>query len=125
LLLSIFSGSALFLTVVGLYATLAYSVSQRTREIGVRMALGARVERVVRLVVGQGMRLAAVGVSIGVAAALVLGRLIGSLLYGVGSHDATTFFGVVVVLLGSAALACWVPARRAARVDPVVALQAE
>jgi putative ABC transport system permease protein len=125
LLLSIFSGSALFLTVIGLYATLAYSVSQRTREIGVRMALGARVERVVRLVVGQGMRLAAIGVAIGVAAALLLGRLIASLLYGVGSHDVATFAGVVVVLLGSAALACWVPARRAARVDPVVALHAE
>jgi putative ABC transport system permease protein len=125
LLLSIFSGSALFLTVIGLYATLAYSVSQRTREIGVRMALGARVERVVRLVVGQGMRLAAIGVTIGVAAALLLGRLIASLLYGVGSHDVATFAGVVVVLLGSAALACWVPARRAARVDPVVALHAE
>ena len=125
MLLSIFSGSALFLTIVGLYATLAYSVSQRTREIGVRMALGARVERVVRLVVGQGMRLAAVGVAIGVAAALVLGRLFASLLYDVGTHDAATFFGVVVVLLGSAALACWVPARRVARVDPVVALHAE
>ena len=125
LLLSIFSGSALFLTVVGLYATLAFSVAQRTREIGVRMALGARVERVVRLVVGQGMRLAAVGVAIGLAAALVLGRLIASLLYGVGSHDLATFSAVVIVLLGSAALACWIPARRAARVDPVVALHAE
>ncbi|HWE26173.1 MAG TPA: ABC transporter permease [Myxococcales bacterium] len=125
MLLSIFSGGALFLTVVGLYATLAFSVAQRTREIGVRMALGARVERVVQLVVGQGMRLATTGVAIGVAAALVLGRLIASLLYGVGSHDAATFGAVVAVLLGSALIACWVPARRAARVDPVVALHAE
>jgi putative ABC transport system permease protein len=125
LLLSIFSGSALFLTVVGLYATLAFSVAQRTREIGVRMALGARVERVVRLVVGQGMRLASMGAAIGILAALILGRVIESLLYGVGTHDAITFTAVVAVLLGSAFFACWVPALRAARVDPVVALHAE
>ncbi|HYZ89018.1 MAG TPA: ABC transporter permease, partial [Myxococcales bacterium] len=125
LLLSIFSAGALFLTVVGLYATLAFSVAQRTREIGVRMALGARIAGVIRLVVGQGMRLASLGVAIGIVAALVLGRLIAGLLYGVGSHDVATFTAVVVVLLGSALLACWVPARRAARVDPVVALHAE
>ena len=125
LLLSIFSGAALFLTVVGLYATLAFSVAQRTREIGVRMALGARVERVVRLVVGQGLRLASLGIVIGVVAALVLGRLIASLLFGIGAHDPATFVGVVALLLGCAFFACWIPARRAARVDPVIALQAE
>jgi putative ABC transport system permease protein len=125
LLLSIFSGAALFLTVIGLYATLAFSVAQRTREIGVRMALGARVDRVVRLVVGQGLRLASLGVVIGVVAALVLGRLIASLLFGVGAHDLLTFTGVVALLLASAFFACWIPARRAARVDPVIALQAE
>src|SRR5713101_3755506 len=125
LLLSLFSAGALLLALLGIYATLAYSVVQRTREIGVRMALGARGGAVVRLVVGQGMRLAALGAGLGVAFALLLGRVIAALLYGVGAHDPMTFAAVVVLLLGAALLACWVPARRASRVDPLIALRAE
>ncbi|MFL5308887.1 MAG: ABC transporter permease [Myxococcales bacterium] len=125
LLLSIFSAGALVLAVLGIYATLAYSVAQRTREIGVRMALGARSDGVVRLVVGQGMRLALLGAALGVAGALLLGRVIAAMLFGVGAHDPATFVAVVAVLLGAALLACWVPAWRAARVDPVIALRAE
>jgi putative ABC transport system permease protein len=125
LLLSIFSAGALVLAVLGIYATLAYSVAQRTREIGVRMALGARAGGVVRLVVGQGMTLALVGAGIGVAFALLLGRVIAGMLFGVGAHDPGTFAAVVALLLGAALLACWVPARRASRVDPLIALRAE
>jgi putative ABC transport system permease protein len=125
LLLSLFSAGALVLALLGIYATLAYSVAQRTREIGVRMALGARAGGVVRLVVGQGMRLAALGAVLGVGFALLLGRLIAGLLYGVGPHDPAAFSAVVGLLLGAALLACWVPARRASRVDPVIALRAE
>jgi len=125
LLLSLFSAGALLLALLGIYAMLACSVAQRTREIGVRMALGARRGGVVRLVVGQGMRLAALGAGLGVAFALLLGRVIAGLLYGVGPHDPLTFAAVVVLLLGAALLACWVPARRASRVDPLIALRAE
>jgi len=125
LLLSIFSAGALLLALLGIYATLAYSVAQRTREIGVRMALGARAEGVVRLVVRQGMRLAGLGVVLGVAFALLLGRVIAGLLYGIAPHDPVTFVAVVGLLLGAALLACWIPARRASRVDPLIALRAE
>lgn len=116
---------ALGLASVGLYGLLAYSVAQRTREIGVRMALGASVREVLALVVGQGVRLAAVGAGIGLAAALALMRFVETMFYGVSPHDPATFAGVVALLLGVAALAAWLPARRAARVDPMVALRAE
>jgi putative ABC transport system permease protein len=89
------------------------------------MALGARATGVMRLVVGQGMRLAVVGAALGVAGALAMGRIIASQLFGVGAHDPATFAAVVGLLLGAAMLACWIPARRAARVDPAVALRAE
>ena len=125
LLLSVFSAGALLLALLGIYATLAYSVAQRTREIGVRMALGARAEGVVRLVIRQGMRLAALGAVLGVALAQLLGRVIAGLLYGVAPHDPATFAAVVALLLGAALLACWFPARRASRVDPLIALRAE
>jgi putative ABC transport system permease protein len=124
-LLSLFSAGALLLALLGIYATLAYSVAQRTREIGVRMALGARAEGVVRLVIRQGMRLAALGATLGVLLALLLGRVIEGLLYGVGPHDPATIAAVAVLLLGAALLACWIPARRASRVDPLIALRAE
>jgi putative ABC transport system permease protein len=124
-LLSLFSASALLLAVLGIYATLAYSVAQRTREIGVRMALGARASGVVRLIVLQGMRLALLGAGLGIAGALALGRSLSGLLFGVGAHDPATLAAAALLLLAAAFLACWIPARRAARVDPLVALRAE
>src|SRR4051812_42939629 len=125
LLLGVFSGLALLLSVLGIYAMMAYAVVQRTREIGVRMALGAQAAGVVRLVVRQGMRLALLGVAIGVPAALALAQVISTQLYSVRPLDLPTYLGTSVVLSFAALMACWVPARVAARVDPVIALKAE
>ena len=116
---------ALVLATMGLYSVMTYAVSQRTREIGVRMALGATVRDVLRMVLGQGLRTAAVGIALGLAGALALTRLLSSLLLGVGTTDALTFVGVPVLLIAVAFLACYVPARRATRVDPLVALRHE
>jgi putative ABC transport system permease protein len=125
MLLGVFSGLALLLSVLGIYAMMAYAVVQRTREIGVRMALGAEADGVVRLVVRQGMRLALLGLAIGVPAALALGQVISTQLYSVRPVDAPTYFATSAVLGFAALLACWIPARLAARVDPVIALRAE
>jgi putative ABC transport system permease protein len=116
---------ALFLASIGLYGVMSYSVSQRTHEIGVRMALGAQQRDVLGLVVGQGSRLAAVGLLLGVPAAFGLARLLRGALYGVTPSDVATFVGVVGVLGGVALLASWLPARRAAHVDPAQALRAD
>ena len=122
-LLSIFAGVALLLTAIGIYGVMAYSVAQRRQEIGIRMALGAQRGDVLRLVVGSGMKLAALGVVIGITAALALTRILETLLYGVKPFDALTL-GSVALLLGLIALlACWLPARRAAGVNPLVALR--
>ena len=124
-LLSIFAGVALLLTAIGIYGVMAYSVAQRRQEIGIRMALGAQRGDVLKMVLGSGMKLAALGVLIGVSAALAFTRILETLLYGVKAFDLVTF-GAVSVLLGSIALlACWLPARRAAGVNPLVALRAD
>jgi predicted permease len=125
LLLGLFAGVALALAAVGIYGVMAYVVAQRTREIGIRMALGAESRDVVKLVVRQGMAVATAGVMAGVAGALALTRFMSSMLYGVSAADPVTFVFVSVLLAGIALLACAVPALRATRVDPIVALRYE
>jgi ABC-type antimicrobial peptide transport system permease subunit len=124
-LLGLFAGLALLLSVVGLYGVLSNLVGQRTQEIGVRMALGARSVDVLALVVREGMLLAALGVTIGLVTASWLTRFLATLLFGVGSQDLPTLCAVSLVLLAAAFLATYVPARRAAGVDPMVALRDE
>ena len=125
LLIGLFAVVALILTMVGLYGVMSCAVSENTRQIGIRMALGAQRRDVLTVVLGQGMRLTLVGVVIGLGAALGLTRLMSSLLFGVGSTDPWTFTGVAVLLLCVAAAACYLPARRAMNVDPMIALRQE
>jgi putative ABC transport system permease protein len=124
-LLTVFGGLALLLAVVGVYGVLSYSVNQQTREIGIRMAMGAQTGRVLSLVVGQGMRLAAAGLTLGLLVAFAAMRVLSSLLFGVSAHDPLIFVGVSLVLAAAAILACYIPARRATKVDPIIALRYE
>jgi putative ABC transport system permease protein len=124
-LLGAFAGLALVLSGLGVYSVLSYSVSQRTREVGVRLALGAERRDVVKLVVRQGFRLTLSGVVIGLFGAIGLTRFLSSLLYGVKSNDSLTFIIVSIILTGVALLACYIPAQRATKVDPMVALRYE
>lgn len=125
LLLTAFAAIALFLAAVGLYGVVAYTVSQRTQEIGLRMAIGAQRGDVLRLVVGGGMKLALAGVAIGIACALAMSQLVAAMLFEVTPFDPASYSTTAIVLLGVAALACYIPARRATRVDPIVALRQE
>jgi ABC-type antimicrobial peptide transport system permease subunit len=124
-MLGIAGAMALALGIIGIYGVISYTVSQRKREIGIRLALGAQSGDVVGMVLRQGAKLALVGVSIGVAAALGLARLMTSLLFGVTAHDPLTFAGVAALLISIALVACYIPARRAMKVDPMVALRYE
>jgi ABC-type antimicrobial peptide transport system permease subunit len=124
-LLGFFATAALFLAALGLYGVISYSVVQRTQEIGVRMALGARRGAVLALVVGQGLRLAGIGVALGLVLAVIGSRAVESQLFGVAALDPVTFVSMAAVLLGAAFLASYLPARRATKVDPLTALRYE
>jgi predicted permease len=124
-LMTVFGAAALLLAAIGIYGLMAYAVEQRTQELGIRMALGAGAADVRRMVIGQGMRLAGIGLAIGLAAAFGLARLIESFLFGVTTSDPLVFAGVPIVLALVALLAVWLPAIRASRVDPLQALRYE
>jgi putative ABC transport system permease protein len=121
----LFALTALLLAGMGIYGVISYIVSERTREIGIRLALGAQSRNILRMVVRQGLGLALAGAAIGLVAALIVSHLMAGLLYGVRPNDPFTFAGVALLLIAVALLACYIPARRAIRVDPLVALRYE
>jgi ABC-type antimicrobial peptide transport system permease subunit len=124
-MLAVAGSMALLLGVVGLYGVIAYSVSQRRREVGIRMALGAGKSAILNMIIGQGIKLVLIGVAIGLVGALGLTRFLSDMLYGVKPGDPLTLVAVSVILMAVALLACYIPARQAAKVDPMVALRVE
>jgi putative ABC transport system permease protein len=124
-LLALFAGLAAMLAAVGIYGVIAYSVSQRTHEIGIRMALGAERADVVRMVIRQGMEMAGVGIAMGIAGAVAFSRILGAQLYEVSATDAGTYMTVSLLLMAVALAATYIPARRATAVDPLIALRYE
>ena len=125
MLMSIFGGAALLLAAIGIYGLMSYSVRQRTQEIGIRLALGAKSGALRNMVVGQGMRLALTGIAIGILAAAGLTRFIAGFLFGVKAWDPIVFILVPILLIAVALLAVWLPALRASRIDPIEALRCE
>ena len=124
-LLSLFAGIALVLSIVGIYGVMSYSVTQRTHEIGIRMAIGASRADVFKMILGHGMKLALLGVGVGLVGAFALTRLMATMLFGVEPTDATTFASIAVLLIGIALLACYLPGRRATKVEPTISLRYE
>jgi putative ABC transport system permease protein len=125
MLLSIFAASALLLAIIGLYGLMMYSVTQRVPEIGIRITLGAGQREILAMVVGQGLRLAVVGITAGILGAFALSHILATFLYGVGAADPLTYLAVAALLLAVAVIASYVPARRATRIDPMSALRSE
>jgi putative ABC transport system permease protein len=121
----VFAGLALALAAIGIYGVMSYAVSQRTREIGIRLAMGAQTRDVLKLVIGQGAQLIGLGLGLGLLIAMAGSRLIASLLYQVSAFDALIYLLVLMVLGAVALAACWIPARRATKVDPMIALRTE
>jgi len=125
LIVGFFAGTALILTIAGIYSVIAFGVAQRTREIGVRLALGAKAEQIFGLIIAEGLTIVLFGAPVGVLASLLLSQLIAAQLYGVGPRDPWALAAAILIVAVIAFLACWLPARRAARVNPIVALRAE
>jgi putative ABC transport system permease protein len=125
LLIGIFAALAVILAAIGIYGVISYAVSQQTREFGIRLALGAERKDILRLIMGRGLALAGGGIGVGLVVALIVTRWLGSLLFGVSPTDPATYGALAVVLAAVALLSCYLPARRATRVDPIIALREE